>query len=360
MKYFYPFRIFVALALGLVTYWSPISLDAENNSMYALQINEKAKFSNELVEECHDPELDDSQWQIMGLSELSENSQYCLRIKLTLKDEPRPASTVLWTAMLGTYEVYWDGKYLARTGIVASSVAKETVGPMSKSMFVSPRQLSPGEHLISLRVSTHHHTEDLMVIFYGMMLVDWVELGNREQQSRIAPLMFAGALLLLFIFFQLVFWYYQKDRTFLLFSMMCFFASVLIGLEELKYYWAYPWDVHTVRLKVIIGVVTLTGACLLSYYVSLYRQARMAYWLAAYLVLAAIAIVFLPSYDFRSWAIFLASITLGILINFQALRRKLRTAIVNTLFLAVGFALLFVLPYDFIDKWFAALFSIIA
>ena len=234
-------KIILAVLIVMVACCPLNLLSAAENSFYVLPINEKARFSNELIEECHEPNFDDSRWPTMALSDISENSQYCLRIWLTLKDEPRPASTVLWTAMLGTYEIYWDGKYLARTGVVASNVDKETVGPMSKSMFVSPQQLSPGDHLLSLRVSTHHHTEDLMAIFYGLMLIDWVELGNKEQKNRIAPHMFAGALFLLFVFFQLVFWFYQKDRTFLLFSLMCLFSSVLIGLEELKYYWSYPW-----------------------------------------------------------------------------------------------------------------------
>ena len=63
---------------------------------------------------------------------------------------------------------------------------------------------------------------------------------------------------------------------------------------------------------------------------------------------------------FAAGAIFLISITLGILINLHALRNRLNTALVNALFLVVGFTLLFILPFDFIDKWFAALFSIIA
>ena len=139
-------KILMAVVAMTIACYPQMLMSEEDKRLYVLPINQVAKYSNELIEECHVPEFDDSDWPTMALSDISENTQYCLRLRVTLKDEPRPASTVLWTAMLGTYEIYWDGKYLARTGMVAANKAKETTGPMAKSMFLSPQQLSPGEH----------------------------------------------------------------------------------------------------------------------------------------------------------------------------------------------------------------------
>ena len=262
--------------------------------------------------------------------------------------------------MLGSFEIYWDGKLIGQNGIAGDSILTEKTGSIGITMSMSKDQLSIGKHLLSMNISTYHHIEDMQSIFYAVMLVDQTSAMKNAKYNYIAPLMLCGAMLLLFVFFQLIYWYYKKDPAFLIFSLLSVFSGILIGLEVLKYFYAYPWDWHVLRLKIIILTVMITAMLLLLYYVYYYRFKNTLKWLLLAAVLMFIGISFAPGYDFKSLSIFIVAMLGSIIINVIALKKNKGGAVINTALLIFGLISMIILPDRFIDQWFAALFSVIA
>lgn len=333
---------------------------ATEADIFFLDINSPARFQNDLNLDCHNPRLDDSKWPTMQLSQLTERQHYCLRLTVDINQTDIPTGTSLQIAMLASSEIYWDGKQIATKGIPGTKIEEEIVGPIGRSISMRTEQLTIGKHLLSMRVSTYHHSADLSVIHYGILLIDYPKSVSLSEQNKIPPLLLIGALLLLFILFQLIYWFYQKDLALLLFSFLCLASGALIALELIKFYYPYPWDWHIIRLRVIIATTLLTSCLLFLYYIYYYHIQKFRLAFIAFVVGLALTTIFLKSYDAKSLLIFFLTLVAGIAINTFALKQGKKNAAANSIILVAGLVSLIALPSSFIEKWFGVLFSIIA
>lgn len=329
-------------------------------SEYFQVLGEGARVLNGTVKNCHDKHLDDSHWPKFYLSQMSEYQHYCIRIPININQPKIPRYTVLRALFLGSATFYWDGNYIADKGIPGFDLNSEQVGPIEMSVPLSQHELSQGQHLLSIELSTYSHLEDMHSIYYGMFLTS----NNGRQainfQQKIIPLMLGGAMFLLAVFFALVYFLYEKRPAFIIFGCLCFFSGTLIGLEVIKYFWNYPWDFHILRLRIIILNVLLTAMTLIAYYLFYYQVKRKAIWFSFTLLSFIALAVLAPSYDIKSLSIFVLALAISLLINLKAYRKKQPSSFVHLSILIAGFILMVILPFSFIDKWFAALFSFIA
>ena len=323
-------------------------------------LGEGARVYNDTVENCHDIHLDDSDWPQLNLSQISEYQHYCIRISVNINQNEIPRYTVLRALFLGSATFYWDGKYIADKGIPGFDLNSELVGPIEMSVPLSQNELSKGQHLLSIELSTYSHLEDMHTIYYGMFLTSNKNRQGINFEQKIIPLMLAGAMFLLAVFFALIYFLYEKRPALIIFSCLCLFSGTLICLELIKYFWNYPWDFHILRLRIIIANVVLTGIALIAYYLFYYQIKKKLIWLGS-AILCSISLAFLaPSYDIKSLSIFVLALAISLLINVQAHREKHPSALIHLGILIAGFILMVILPFSFIDKWFAALFSFIA
>ena len=319
-----------------------------------------ARYQHAFVPDCHDPSLDDSQWPLMLLRELAEQRHYCLRVWLDVDPALDPLRTQLSVYMLASATLYWDGEHVADKGHPAQALDNEIPGPVAVHVDLTPQQLQPGRHLLSMQVSSYHHLQDMHSIFYALLLQDTRYLDQQQAVGLILPQLLMGSMLLLGVVFLLVYWRYQHDPAFLSFALLCLCAGTLIGWELVKFYLAYPWHWHLYRLWLILLVTLLTAVLMLQYYLHFYRMtlARACGWLVAASLLGTVVLV--KSYDGKSLLIFTLIWLASLWINVQAWRQQLPWAKVNTLVLAGGLLLLVLLPFQFIEQWFALVYSVIA
>jgi len=327
---------------------------------YLQILGEGARVSHELAANCHDVNLDDSEWPQFNLSQIAEYKHYCIRIPVTISQEHVPRYTILRAIFLGSAKFYWDGKYIAAKGKPGLDLDSEQVGPIELTVPLSATELSQGQHLLTLALSTYHHIEDMHAIYYGMILTSKNIKQGFNFQQKIIPLMLAGAMFLLAVFFALIYFLYDRRPAFIIFSCLCFFSGALIGLEVIKYFWNYPWDFHILRLRIIILNVLLTGMALIAYYLFYYQIKRKVIWLSFTLLCFIALALFSPSYDIKSLSIFVLALVISLLINVLAYRKNHPSSLIHLSILIAGFLLMVILPFSFIDKWFAALFSFIA
>ncbi|PAJ72863.1 hypothetical protein CJF42_18880 [Pseudoalteromonas sp. NBT06-2] len=329
-------------------------------SKYFQVLGEGARVSNEFSTHCHDVNFDDSHWPKLNLVQISEYQYYCIRIPVNINQNRVPRFTVLRAVFLGSAKFFWDGKFIANKGEPGLDLNVERVGPIEMSVPLSQSELSKGFHLLSIELSTYHHLENMNIIFYGLFLSANTTKDSINFQKKIIPLMLAGAMFFLAVFFALVYFLYEKKSAFIVFGCLCLFSGTLICLELIKYFWNYPWDFHIVRLRIIIFNVVLTGLALITYYLYYYQIKRKLFWLTSALFCFITLALFAPSYDMKSLSIFVLALVISLLINVQAYRKNQSSSLIHLSILIAGFILIIILPFSFIDKWFAALFSFIA
>ena len=217
-----------------------LSINTANAELYYQSLAKNIYVSETEFQNCHKTELDHQSWPKLQLSEIQEFKRYCLRIPVSIEEENQPPHIQLQIYALASSRVFWDGEWLGNSGVVGDNAEQEQAGAMALKLPLAKTQLKAGEHLLSLDISTHSHLEDMHQIFYVIALLDDGYLNQLERLQLITPLLLMGGMLLLFIFFLLMYRFYQKDKNFIFFSLLCLFSGSLIGLEILKFFYAYP------------------------------------------------------------------------------------------------------------------------
>lgn len=297
-------------------------------------------------------------WYEQAVYELQEYREHCIRIPVNI-ESTITQPIMLVASFLASAQLYWDGEIIAEKGIPGSDFAQEVSGPLTVRPILHRDQLTPGQHWLSLHVSSFGHREDLHQLVYLLNFYD-VDSALKDKNQQLITLLLIGAMFLLWVVFLLIYWRYQKSPVYSLFAWLCFMAGALLALELMKYFWNYPWTFHIIRLRIIIPTVLITALLLVAYYLTLFEFKRKARCLWSSAIAFAVVAIFAPSYDFKSLLIFFMALLLSVLIAAMAWRRRLAGASVHTGLLSAGIVALFVLPFQFIDQWFAALFSLIA
>lgn len=296
------------------------------------------------------------QW--LPLTELKEWQRYCIRVPLQLEQDADEA-TILSAVFLASATLYWDGQHLADKGRPGNQPSDEVVGPLAVQVSLSAQQLTAGDHWLSMDWSAYHHSEDLTQILYQLALVDEAEVLS-VYQSLIPPWLLCGALFTLALIFALVYARYQNNPSYLMFSLLCLSAGLLLVLELIKFYWNYPWSFHLIRLRIVIPVVALTALCLVAYYLHYFQVKHKRRWLIISSIQFTLLALFTPSYDGKSLGLFLAALIISLCLSINAWRQQRAGAAQHSLLLALGLLVCALIPFSFIDQWFAALFALLA
>jgi len=56
-----------------------------------------------------------------------------------------------------SYEFYWDGRLLGRSGVVGATREAEKVGVLDRVLAIPSELRGPGEHVVAIRLSTFHY-----------------------------------------------------------------------------------------------------------------------------------------------------------------------------------------------------------
>ena len=135
--------------------------------------------------------------------------------------------------IVSAFDIYWDGKYISSNGTVSTTKDRESVGRYF-SLFQIPKELStPGNHVVSLRISNWNVTSkwEHGQFFFGYY--DSIIKLIFAWQIRIYFLLgvvFLAMFLNIFLSFTS-----QRRSTYLLFGILC--LTIFLSLL-LNYYWA--------------------------------------------------------------------------------------------------------------------------
>ncbi len=196
-----------------------------------------------------------------------------------------------------SFELYWDGQLLERSGVVGASRDEEVAGPLDHVVRIPDALLGPGEHVVAIRMSNHHYNFREAAYFPGFRLVNFAERLAMESRRPLFPLMgLAGALVMTAVASVLL-PFVERRRTLLLCHGLSLLLAVFYGLIALRWLVDAPYDWHAPRLAAVVCTMVAIGVLLPWILLEQFAVPRRGWWLAALVAVLAGVWRFAPYYE---------------------------------------------------------------
>lgn len=197
-------------------------------------------------------------------------------------DEPDSPIDSIFMAAPFSFELYWDGHLLRRSGVVGADRASERPGPLDNLIPIPEDLLGPGEHVVALRISTAHYN------FRTPRAGFYFAMGNfrgrliYETRAPMLPLVATGCAVLASLFCAVLYGFVDRRRSLLLCSVLSLAFAFFYFLIAWRWLHNDTYDWFAPRLTAIAGTVTLI--CGLQAWMLLEQFAipRKRWWLAAF------------------------------------------------------------------------------
>lgn len=256
-----------------------------------------------------------------------------------------------------SYELFWDGQLLGRSGVVGKTREEEKTDRLDH-LFMIPRELrGKGDHEVAIRLSSFHYNfpaDSFQVVF---LVSNFAGHYAGEIQRPVFPLIGTGGALLVALISAVLFWLVDRRRTLLLCSLISFALAVFYLLIAWRWLHPDPYEWFYPRLLIITWVMTFIAWVFPWLLLEQFTLRRRAWWLAAMLPLLAAAWFTSPIYEVKALWLCRAMLATSLGIAAWAVwRRRTGAWFVLTGVLA-GLLVVRADRRDFLDPSFFATFS---
>ena len=197
----------------------------------------------------------------------------------------------------GAFVVYWDGVRIGQNGIPASAGQPEVPGTETSYYQIPDKLAGLGKHVVIVNGTQSHLPEAKRSIlakpdnYLKLLRQPLIELSLVNLK--------AGAFLIAAIYYLFLYANSKhKQRTTLLFAVICFLFFALLVMEYLKYYIDIPYTQFYTRLS-IVGWLTFAIALLIPLYFTIHFNLpyKLLYMAALLVALLCIYTLNYGSYD---------------------------------------------------------------
>ncbi|MEL7062051.1 MAG: sensor histidine kinase [Acidobacteriota bacterium] len=233
-----------------------------------------------------------------------------------------PTARLLRFSMLGSTEVYWNGKLVARGGTVGARREDELPGPLTVQALLP--DFEPGRHRLEARVSNFYAGERRR--FYGVEFVDPARWVGPSWRLHLLPALLFGVLFATGCHFLVVGLPRQptdprrdgeesgaaSPSSDTLLGGLCLAAAALVAVENARAVVNYSYVWHFPRLQLIAGltaVCALLAIAFLARRLALPRRRTLAIGLGCLLGVCAVLPV---GYDGRTLAMWTSTLLVGL------------------------------------------------
>ncbi|MEQ9286563.1 MAG: histidine kinase [Cyclobacteriaceae bacterium] len=186
----------------------------------------------------------------------------------------------------GEYEIFWDGVMIGKNGNPGQEAELPPEGELWITYSIPTHLATEGEHVLALRLSNYYFPDH--VGQYEIEIADYEDLLTDMLIKTSYMHVFAGAFLIVSIYFLFLFLNNRKEYPTLIFSVCCFFICGLVLIVFSKDYVSIHYSVHVIRLQ-ILNSFLLGISFLIPYYFSMqfpYARRRLS------LILYAVLLIF--------------------------------------------------------------------
>lgn len=300
------------------------------------------------------PDFDDSGWTVIESSDLPARAGiYWVRFRMNVPEsEPARPRDTLGLAIVASYDLYWDGHLLGRSGVVGADRAEEQPGPVDNTFRIPDELSRPGEHVVALRLSSFH--TGFPGPTYGVTprlfaLRDY--LAYRTGSTAFSLVAVGGAFVVGLVF-GLMWLLADRGAATGLFSLLCFTAATQQLVRAFRGLIEYPYSWHYPRLLAITLLVGLLGLLLIAFLQVFFRAPRSGWRLGVAAAWLVIGWQVSPLYHVKAIAMCAGVLVLALAITFFAWRAKRRGAGYVLLGLLISFLGFARSPRDFLEHSF--------
>jgi len=296
--------------------------------------------------------FDDSNWHKIYQGLPKESGIYWSRLHVHVSKQSSMEQQTLFTSILGSYDIYWDGYFLSSNGIVGDSTTSEVPGNIDKITPIPSYLWTEGEHVISIRISNFHSPDKLRTRYF-VARFDTGPISN-----SLLPLMVLGGLIILALYFLQLYFIYSPENIYLLFSLLCFSVSSLLIAETWRNLIGYSYDWHQFRL-ISVGILTFVVATLLPLYFLFQFSIKYKFrWMVCLISSLVFIGVFFPTFDIKNLFMLLTAFVCSLIITIIAIRLKQQGSIIACVAISTMTITLLVMPFSFLEEYFFPMFAI--
>lgn len=268
-------------------------------------------------------------------------------VKINLLEKKFSSPLGLKVHSFGAFIVYWDGVRVGQNGVPAGPKQPEIPGTET-SYYQIPDNLSGlGKHEVVIKGTQKYLLETERNVmakpdsYLKMLRQPLIELS-------LVNLM-AGAFLIAAIYYTFLYTNSRlKQRTTLLFALICFLFFTLLAIEYLKYYIDIPYTLFYTRL-IAVGWLTFAIATLIPLYFAIHFNVphKLPFIGVLLVVLLSIYIIEYEHYDLTAHLYSLTLWIASVLILLYALVKKQRGSILVLCGFAISMIVNQYMFYDF-------------
>lgn len=269
----------------------------------------------------------------------------------------KPAGVLV--SLLGSYDAYWDGKYVDSNGVVGADRSTEVPGDIDKVILIPAEQAGIGKHTLSLRISSQHRLKSQLTGSFWTFMSDYDYLVQVPYKQASRPMVMSGALLLVALYTLFLYLTVLRQPSYLAFSLLCLTILSLIVAESWRGLWGYTYDWQIPRLWIVLGLSTTVAILLVwffAWFFALSQRSRLI-WLSTATFLQVCVLFTVHGYDNRSLYVFFIGAMTACGICLQAWRQKQSYARLMLIGLMLFLAPMFINTYSYMDQYFFVSFG---
>jgi len=308
---------------------------------------------------CSAITLDDSQWEVTSLRKLPRNQHFCLRTQITLKENSFNSAS-LYLSLLASSKIYWDGTLIYENGVVAQNRSLEQVGKIDVIVQIPSNLTSEGTHYIAIEASNFHLDNHTKSTFYGFRIMETSQVYDYIVSNSTLSAFILGCLFIFSVLFQLLFWLYQRQNNYQIFSLLCLFSTCLLLTEKWRVMFGLSYDLQSLRLQLVMLFTFINSLLLPTFYLIYNQSAYKQRWLLVIFTVLLTSILLSHDYNDKSIAMYFSSLFLAFSINVMAFKNGKKGIWANTAIIFLAILIFVAEPTKFTEDRFAlTLFAII-
>lgn len=307
---------------------------------------------------CSTVDINNSKWKKVSLRMLPKHQHFCLATQIQL-EENSFSSASLYLSLLASSKIYWDGNLIHENGVVAKSRSLEQAGFVDVVVQIPSNLLHAGTHTIAIEASNFHLHTDAIPTSYGFRIIETSQAHGYIVLNSILSAFILGCLFIFSTLFQLLFWLYQRQNIYQIFSLLCFFSTCLLLTEKWRVMFGLSYDLQNLRLQMVM-LFTFLNSLLLPIFYLIYTQSSFkTRWIFLTFNVLLASLLLNPEYDDKGISMYFSSLLIALCINLLALKNSNKGHWANTIIILIGIIVFAVEPTKFTeDRFTLALFAI--
>ncbi len=258
-----------------------------------------------------------------------------------------------------SYELWWDGRLIGRSGQVGQDRVSEKPGPLDNAFLVPDDLAGLGRHRLAMRLSSFHKSKKAAGYLFHIDLKPMALPTRAMDFHSTQRLPFLGIIFLVGLFYLLVFAVDDRRTDTLLFALLCLSVAAMIVAESWRDLFGYAYHKHALRLQSVLALTAMTCFLLVVFLASRFFPGEKLRWLLLALVGLAAGFAASRTFDGRAMAMMFGTLVLALLLLARAVlygKPGSRLALAG---ISLVFGLMVWKRYGFMDRYFFMAFGLL-